>query len=83
MLHSKDYEKLKAVVISSHEKPKSEMLDKLIPSSKMTGRPSSYLNELISLTSRIGVGEEIFRSKFIQALPPSIKIGKQIALEKW
>lgn len=82
-LHSKDYEKLKEVVISSHEKPKSEMLDKLMPSSKITGRPSSYPNELISLTSRIGIGEDIVRRKFIQAFPLSIKIWKQIALEKW
>lgn len=58
------------------------MLDKLMPSSKMTGRPSSHLNELISLTSRIGVGEDIFRRKFIQSFPLSTKIWKQIALEK-
>lgn len=49
----------------------------------MTGHPSSYLNVLISLASRIVVGEYIVPQRFIQALPPFAKtvITSQIDVE--
>lgn len=83
ILESKDFDKLKDAVINQYEKSKPEMLDKLMSSSIMTGRPSIYLNELMSLAGRIGVGEDIVRHKFIQALPHSIKpvVAAQIDLD--
>ena len=72
VLDSKDSDTLKEAVISTYEKSKPEMLDSLISSKSMTGRPSIYLNELLSLSSKIGAGEDIVRHKFISALPKSI-----------
>ena len=72
VLDSYDYVKLKEAVISAYEKTKPEMLDKLMTSTCISGRPSVYLNELMSLAGRIGVGEDIIRHKFIQALPSSV-----------
>ena len=73
ILVSFDYERLKEAVMHTLEKSKPELLDKLMTSSAISGRPSVYLNELVSLASRIGVGDDIIRHKFIQALPVSIK----------
>lgn len=83
ILQSKDYDALKEAVTGAYEKTKPEMLDKLMSSSTVTGRPSVYLNELMSLASRIGVGDDIVRHKFIQALPHSIKpvVAAQVDLD--
>ena len=83
VLETNNYEKLKESVVSSYEKSKPELLDKLISSTTMTGRPSIYLNELIAISERLGIGEEIVRHKFIQALPQSIApvIASQTDLE--
>ena len=74
VLDSYDYVKLKEAVISAYERTKPEMLDKLMASTCISGRPSVYLNELMSLASRIGVGDDIVRHKFIQALPQSVSL---------
>ena len=66
------YDDLKQKVIGIYEKTKPEMLDKLMQTTTMTGRPSIYLQELMSTAEKIGVGEDIVRHKFIQALPSSI-----------
>ena len=66
------YDELKEKVIGIYEKTKPEMLDKLMQTTTMTGRPSVYLQELISTAEKLGVGEDIIRHKFIQALPSSI-----------
>lgn len=76
ILHSKNYDTLKEAVINSYEESKLEMLDKLM-SSTITGCPSMYLNELMSLASQIGVGEDIARHKFIQA--PFLSIKPEVA----
>ena len=38
----------------------------------MTGKPSTYLHELMATASKIGMREELVRHKFIQALPTEI-----------
>ena len=38
----------------------------------ITGRPSTYLQEMLSIAKRIGIGEEIVIHKFLQALPATI-----------
>ena len=48
------------------------MLDRLMTSTTMSGRPSIYLNELMALSTRLGIGDDIIRHKFLQALPKSI-----------
>ena len=78
-----NYEELKEKVIGIYEKTKPEMLDKLMQSTTMTGRPSIYLQELISTAEKIGVSDDIVRHKFIQALPSTISavIASQVDLE--
>ena len=38
----------------------------------ISGRPSLYLNEMITLADRTEIGEQVVRHQFIQALPPTI-----------
>ena len=57
-----------------YEKTKPELLDKLMKSCSISGRPSLYLQELTSIGNRIGVGEDLIRHKFIQSLPSSVSM---------
>ena len=54
------------------EKTKPELFEKLISKSIMTGRPSEFLVELRDVASKVGVGDELVRHKFIQSLPPAM-----------
>ena len=69
---SKSYTKLRDGIISMHEQSKPELFNRLIGATTMTGKPSTYLHELMATASKIGVGEELVRHKFIQALPTEI-----------
>ena len=66
------YDELKQKVLGIYEKTKPEMLDKIMQNTAMTGRPSIYLQELMSTAEKIGVSDDIVRHKFIQALPSTI-----------
>ena len=55
-----------------HEQSKPELFNRLIGATIMTGKPSTYLHELMATASKIGVGEELVRHKFIQSLPTEI-----------
>ena len=72
VLRSQNYDELRQSVISSYERSKPEMLDKLMQTRSMTGRPSVYMHEMLSIAERIGISDDIVRHKFIQALPPSL-----------
>lgn len=72
VFEAKEYKLLKEAVISSYEKSKPEILERLLSSTRLTGRPSMYLKEIISLAAPIAIGEDMIRHKFIQALPQSI-----------
>ena len=72
LLENKAFKELKEAVISLHEKTKPELFSKLISKTTMSGRPSFYLQELTSIASKVGVGEDLIRHQFIQALPPTI-----------
>ena len=63
------YDELKCKVIGIYEKTKPEMFDKLMQSTVMTGRPSIYLQELMSTAEKIGVGEDIAKHKFFKHCP--------------
>ena len=69
---SKDYEELKKSVIETFQKTKPELFEKLISDTKLTGRPSLYLQELNSIAKKVGVGEDLVKHRFIQALPMAI-----------
>ena len=55
-----------------YEKTKPELLDRLMKTTTISGRPSVYLQEMINTASRIGVTDDIIRHKFLQALPSTI-----------
>ena len=70
---SNKYEKLKDAVISIYEETKPELLDKLMSSTTMAGRPSVYLAEMLTVAARIGVNDTVVRHKFIQNLLESVR----------
>ena len=63
---------LRDSTLSTYEKTKPELLDKLMKTTTISGRPSLYLQELATLADRIGASEDIVRHIFLQALPKSI-----------
>ena len=71
-LSEKKYETLKNEIVAMYEKTKPELFDKLTSSTPMTGRPSLYLEEIRKTASKLGVGDDLVRHKFIQSLPPAI-----------
>ena len=72
ILASKNYDQLKDCILSTYETSKPEMLDKLMSSTKLAGRPSLYLQEIQSLASKLSIGDDIVRHKFIKGLPSTI-----------
>ena len=71
-LASQDYDKVKRTVIEAHEWTKLQLLEKLILATTISGRPSAYLHEMLSLAKRIRISDDIVRYKFLQALPSAI-----------
>lgn len=69
---SQNYTQLKKTVIDIYEQTKPEMFDKLINKTTLSGRPSIFLQELNSLAKKVGVGEDLIRHKFVNALPSNI-----------
>jgi hypothetical protein len=55
----------------------------LISSKSFSGRPSTYLQELRTIASKVGVGDELVRHKFLQFLPSPISaaLGAQSDLD--
>ena len=86
ILEGKDYDELKKAVVANYEKTKPELFDKLITNTKLTGRPSIYLQELLAVANKVGVGEELVKHKFIQSLPhtiaPVIAAQQDLALQR-
>ena len=72
IIDDKNYDRLKEAIIFMYERTKPEMLDKLMKTTSISGRPSLYLQELSTLAGRIGASDDIVRHKFLQALPKTI-----------
>ena len=72
LLTATSYIKLKEAVIAIYEQTKPELFEKLISSTTMSGRPSVYLQEMLSVASKINVSDDLIKHKFIKSLPPSI-----------
>lgn len=66
------YNVLKEAVLAQYEDTKPELFNRLINQTTMTGRPSHYLNELLSIASRLDVGEDLVKHQFLKALPNHI-----------
>ena len=61
---------LKNSVVTLHERTKPEMFAKLIGDTQMTGRLLIYLQELMVMMNKDGIGDELICHKFILMLPP-------------
>ena len=72
MITNQNYTETKGAVIANHERTKPELFSKLITKTSMSGRPSYYLQELQCIADKVGVGEDLVRHQFIQALPSTI-----------
>jgi len=72
LLQTPDYERLKATLIDRFQKSKSEMFRKVLSSTSMTGRPSLYLQELVTVAGKIGISEELIKHQFLEAVPNSV-----------
>ena len=62
------------------------MFARLIGDIQITGRLSTYLHELMATACEVGVGDELVRHKFIQAIPlwnNASRSGCQKCFHKW
>lgn len=69
---NKNYDDLKEQLISQYERTKAELFDEIIKSQPLVGKPSMFLHDLMQNAAKIGVGNDLVRHKFIQALPATI-----------
>ena len=69
-----DYNRLKEAIIVLHRKLKPEMLDDLKLSATLTGKPFLYSYELMTLTMKIGVSNDIVCHKSIHTMPIKIRL---------
>ena len=72
VIAGQNFSNLKCVVVEMFEKTKPELFEKLISKNVMTGRPSEFLGELREIASKVGVGDDLVRHKFIQSLPSAM-----------
>ena len=49
ILTSQDYKELKQTLIEDYEQTKPELLEKLMSAMTISGRPSAYLHEMLSI----------------------------------
>lgn len=67
-----NYSKLKDAVIEIFEQSKPEQFEKMLKKTTLSGRPSMFLLELNAIANKVGVGEDLVRHKFVNALPSNI-----------
>lgn len=72
VLTGKDYQLLKAAVVSYHEQSKPELFDEFMRNTPLVGRPSHFLAEMKRVAAKVGVSDELVRHKFQQAVPHSM-----------
>lgn len=63
---------LKEVVIAIYEKTKSELFNKLIENTTMTGRSSYYLQELTVTAAKVDAGDDLIRHQFLKTMPVTV-----------
>ena len=63
-----DYDELRKQLIELYEQSKTEMFEKMMEKTMVTGKPSLFLHELIELSNKINVGDNFLREKFIHGL---------------
>lgn len=71
-LASNSFIKLKTDVINLYAESKAELFEKLLCTHSLTTKPSLFLEKLNSTATKVGMGEELVRHKFVATLPPHI-----------
>lgn len=73
ILRKKEYETLKTTVKDIFEQSKSEIFQKLISTVSMgIGKPSQFLRDLQCQAQKVGIGDDLIRHQFLQAIPHSV-----------
>lgn len=72
VLATRKFSNIREAVQSFYETSKPELFERLISTSVMTGRPSVFLQDLLAVAAKVGVGDDLVRHKFLQALPPPL-----------
>lgn len=72
VLRAADYDALKEAVKKYHEQSRGEVFESFLRSTPLTGKPSHYLMEMRKMAKKVGVGEEMVRHRFQQALPANL-----------
>lgn len=72
LLESSDYDGLKTAVLDQFEQSKTEIFNQLTSKAELHGRPSQFLAELQSQAARVGVGPDLVRHRFLQAMPKNL-----------
>ena len=67
---SHDYDALKLHLIATFEKSKPELFAKMLEKTKLTGKPSLFLQEIMTAANKVGLGEDFVRHQFLESLPP-------------
>ena len=67
-----NYENLKKAIIEKFEKSKPELFRKMLQNKSMTGKPSFFMSELELIAEKVGVGADLVKHQFLEAVPPSI-----------
>ena len=72
ILQSNKYDELKAEILSRFEQSKPELFRKILANKTLTGKPSNFLAELQSIAKKVGVGDDLVKHQFLEAVPSSI-----------
>lgn len=59
---------LKTEVLGLHERTKPKLIEKLFSATPSKGPPLLYLKEISTAAARVGVGDELARHRFPQAV---------------
>lgn len=72
-LDAANYSTLKTAVTNFFEKSKTELFHELLSKQNYTGKPLTFLREIQRHATKLNIGPELVRMKFINALPTSIQ----------
>ena len=72
ILESTKFEDLKAEIISRFEQSKPELFRKILATKTLTGKPSNLMAELQTIAKKVGVGDDLVKHQFLEAVPSSV-----------
>lgn len=73
VLTGNNYEELKEAILSTEEHSKAELFNTLSAKEFTGGRPSAFLAEIMGIATKVEVGEDLVRHRFISSMPEAIR----------